>query len=404
MKVFFRKRAVLKTDMKKKIIFVTEALWIGGIETALMNLLDRLDYEKYEVTCLILQNDQTLSHRLPQQVRLLVADRHGVVSFQKPYRYTRLYHLTEKSQNPSRLHRAMMWAVPGIKWVENRLYIRYIRENLKDERFDTCVIYSDRTAEAAVRGICAERYLMFYHHGAMRREYHDEIGYRKSEKIIAVSNAVEQKLREYRPKYAHKMMTIHNLTDVEGIRRKAEAPIDEVFSPDQFHIVSCGRISREKGMDLAVEACAKLVEMGHDNIHWWIVGGGPAEGEVRDKIAELHMESYVTMLGMKNNPYPYIKRADLYVQPSRFEGYPVAILEALVLGRPVVSTNNGGAKEIFANGNYGMLTEIACNKIAECITKLLINVHLRESLKKSVENQDMNLGNQRTLNQLHELL
>lgn len=394
----------MKFDMKKKILFVTEALWIGGIETALVNLLQSLDYEKYDITCLILRNDQTMVPRLPKQVRLLVADRHDAVSFRDSYRYARFYHLTEESANPSRLHRAMMWAVPAIKWVENRLYIRYIRENLKEEHFDTCVIYSDRAAEAAVRGVRADKYLMFYHHGAMRREYHDEIGYLKSEKIIAVSNAVEQKLRAFRPRHAHKMMTLHNLTDVNGIRWKAEAPVDEVFSTDQFHIVSCGRVSHEKGMDLAVEACARLVEMGYTNIHWWIVGGGPAEKEVREKIAQLHMEDYVTMLGMKNNPYPYIKRADLYVQPSRFEGYPVAILEALVLERPVVSTDNGGAREILVNGHNGILAEIECDKLAECISKLLTDVNLRESLKKNIASQDMNSRNQRELALLQELL
>ena len=330
--------------MKKKIIFVTEALWIGGIETALVNLLKSLNYEKYDVTCLILRNDQTMAPQLPKQVRLLAAERSEVLSFREAYRHARLYHLTEESANPSRLHKAMMWAVPAIKWVENRLYIRYIRENLKNEHFDTCVIYSDRTAEAAVRGIRADRYLMFYHHGAMRREYHDEIGYRKSEKIIAVSHAVAQKLRAFRPKYADKMMVIHNLTDVEGILRKAEEPISEVFSPDRFHIVSCGRVAWEKGMDLAVEACAKLVRGGHDKIHWWIVGGGPAEAEVRAKIAELHMENYVTMLGMKENPYPYIKRADLYVQPSRFESYGLTIAEAISLEKRILATETDGAR------------------------------------------------------------
>ena len=357
--------------MKKKIIFVTEALWIGGIETALVNLLNRLDYEKYDVTCLILRNDQTMASRLPEQVRLLVADRHDTVSFREAYRWPRLYHLTEESANPSRLHRAMMWAVPAIKWLENRLYIRYIRAHLKDERFDTCVIYSDRTAEAAVCAINADRYLMFYHHGAMRREYHDEIGYRRSEKIIAVSNAVEQKLREFRPRHAHKMMTIHNLTDVEGIRRKAEEPIPETFSPDKFHIVSCGRVSHEKGMDLAVEACARLVQMGHGNIHWWIVGGGPAEGEVRQKIEELGMECYVTMLGMKHNPYPYIKRADLYVQPSRFESYGLTIAEAMVLDKQIISTDTDGAKELQKYGLEESLYLVGPDAIEQAVEKWL---------------------------------
>ena len=357
--------------MKKKIIFVTEALWIGGIETALTNLLNRLDYEQYEVTCLILRNVRTMAHRLPEQVRLLVADRQDAVSFPQPYRYSRLYHLTEESANPSALHRAMMWAVPAIRWLENLLYIRYVRRNLGEERFDTCVIYSDRTAEVAARGIRADRYLMFYHHGAMRREYHDEIGYRKAEKIITVSAVVAQKLRDYRPRYAHKVMAIHNLTDVDEIRRKAGEPVAEAFAADQFHIVSCGRVSPEKGMDLAVEACARLVEMGYDHIHWWIVGGGPAEEEVREKIRQLHMEPYVTMLGMKNNPYPYINRADLYVQPSRYEAFGLTIVEALVLGKPIIATDTDGALELRDTYLFGQLILTDKESIAQRVYEFM---------------------------------
>lgn len=341
--------------MKKKIVFVTEALWIGGIETALVNLLNCMDYEKYDVTCLVLRGSLELVERITPRCRLIVADRGRTVTFTEVYKHNRLYHLTEESENPSRLHRAMMWSVPAIRWLENRLYIRYIREQMKDEYFDTCVIYSDRTAEIAVRAVKADKYLLFYHHGAMRKVWHDEIGYRKADKIIAVSGAVEQKLRTFRPQYADKMMTIHNLTDVEGIRAKSLEPIPEVFPADKFNIVSCGRVSREKGMDLAVEAAAELVAMGYDDIHWWIVGGGPAEGEVRAKIAELHMENHVTMLGMKDNPYPYIRHADLYVQPSRFESYGLTIAEAMILDRKIISTDTDGAHALIRTGENGIL-------------------------------------------------
>lgn len=362
--------------MKKKLIFVMEALWIGGIETALVNLLNRLDYEKYEVTCLIVRGCLDIADRITPQCRLIVADRERTFTFREPYRYSRLYHLTEETDSPSRLHRAMMWAVPAIKWVENRLYIRYIRKQMQAERFDTCIIYSDVAAETAVRAIRADKFLMFYHHGAMRRVYHDEIGYRKSEKIIAVSQNQEEKLRQFRPKYADKMITIHNLTDVEGIRRKAEEPIPEIFRGDRFNIVTCGRVAKEKGMDLAVEACAMLVNAGHDDIHWWIVGGGPAEAEVRERIVQLGMEPYITMLGMKENPYPYIKRGDLYVQPSRVESYGLTISEAMALGKTVVSTDTDGAREMIQNGKYGFLCDICPDGIRNVIMGLKNSSHI----------------------------
>lgn len=387
--------------MKKKILFVSEALWIGGIETALVNLLNRMDYEKYDVTLLLRRAifDGDMRQKVPAQCRIVTFDRED-----GQYHYARLYHLTEESENPSALHKAMMWAVPMIKWIENRLYIHYVKKQMRGERFDTCVIYSDVAAETAIRAIRADKFLLFYHHGAMRKVWHDEVGYRKADKIIAVSGAVEQKLHSFRPKYADKMMTLHNLTDVEGIRAKGSEPVPEKFPEDKFNVVSCGRVSHEKGMDLAVEACAELVKLGHENLHWWIVGGGPAEDEVRAKIAELHMEDYVTMLGMKSNPYPYIQQADLYVQPSRFEGYPMTILEALILGQPVVSTDNSGAREILQDGMTGVLCDISAQNISDKVHELLKHSEMLEELKKNVAETDMDSGNRYVVNYLEKIM
>ena len=154
--------------MKKKIIFVTKALWIGGIETALVNLLNNFNYKKYDVTLLVFKAELDMLRQIHPKCRVLIADRDEMVSFKEMYRYSKLYHLTEEPKNPSRLHKMMMWAVPAIRWAENRLYIRYIRKLMQREMFDTAVIYSDVAGETAVRAIKAEKYLMFYHHGAMR--------------------------------------------------------------------------------------------------------------------------------------------------------------------------------------------------------------------------------------------
>ena len=390
--------------MKKRMIFVLESLWIGGIETALVNLLNRMDYEKYDVTCLVIRGNLNMADRITKKCRLVVADREKMVTFGQPYKYNRLYHLTEESKNPSKLHQLMMWAVPAIKWIENRLYIRYIRQQMKGEAFDTCVIYSDRAAEIAVRAVRAERYLMFYHHGAMRKEYHDEIGYKAADKIIAVSNTVEQKLRQYRPKYADKMTAIHNLADVEGIRSKGAERIPEELAADKFNIVSCGRISHEKGMDLAVEACAKLVETGCRDIHWWIVGGGPDEGSVRDRIRALKLEDYIKITGMKSNPYPFLRMADLYVQPSRVDAYPMTVLEALILGVPVVATDTDGAREMIQQGINGLLCPIDAKQIADIIAAVIADQQKLQTIKHHVSIIDFEEQNRNYLAQLEMLL
>ena len=192
--------------MKKKVIFVTNALWVGGIETALINLLNYIDYDKFDVTLLTLQAifDFDMKAKIPASCRLLTIDRERKHSYHNKYKFNRLYHLTEKSENPSLIHKLMMWTMPLIKWIENRLYIRFVRELMRLESFDTAVIYSDVAAEATIRAIHADRYLMFYHHGAMRHAYHDRIAYKKCEKIIAVSENQARELRQFVPAAARR--------------------------------------------------------------------------------------------------------------------------------------------------------------------------------------------------------
>lgn len=390
--------------MKKKVIFVTKALWIGGIETALVNLLNHLDYEKYDVTLMLLHAELDMLEKVNPLCRVLVIDREKTYTFKKAYRYSRLYHLTEETEHPSKLHKVMMWAVPIIKWIENGLYIHYIYDLMKDEHFDTAIIYSDVVAETAIKAIKADKFLMFYHHGAMRHVYHDQIAYEKCEKIIAVSENQANELKKFVPSAADKIMVIHNLTDVDGIRMRAAQSTKEHFDKTKFNIVSVGRVSHEKGMDIAVRVCAKLVSDGFDHVRWWIVGDGPAMKEVMDTIAETRMENHVIMVGMQSNPYPYIRQADLYVQPSRFEGYPMTILEALIIGQPVVSTDNNGAKEILQIGKTGFLCPIDVIVFADILKSLLHSEGSLEKLKYNVCSLDFRKQNERNIEILQKFL
>ena len=357
---------------KKKIIFVAQALWIGGIETALVNLINKLDYNKYDVTCLITQNYLDMAERLTENCRLIVADRNSLVTFTEPYKFKKLYNILEEPQVATPFRR-LIWRILNIlfKALEIHLYSCYIKEQLKDESFDTAVIYSDRTAEIAVKAINAKKFLMFYHHGAMRKEYHDRYGYEKSEKIVAVSDNIAQKLKEYRKKYANKIVTVNNVVDIDSIIEKSQEPIEEgLFSENKFNIVSCGRLAKEKGFDLAVEACKLLAENSHTNINWIFVGDGPERENIEKQIALYGLGDYIKLVGMKKNPYPYIARADLFVQPSRIESFGLSIAEAMVLDVPVLSTQTDGAKEIFAVKEVGLLCKISSEDIFKGIEKV----------------------------------
>ena len=357
---------------KKKIIFVSQALWIGGIETALVNLINRLDYDKYDVTCLITQKYLDMAERLTKNCRLIVADRRSLVTFTSPYKFKRLYDILEEPQGATRFRR-FLWHIMNIlfKALENHLYSNYIKSQMKDECFDTAVIYSDRVAEITVKAIKAKKYLMFYHHGAMRKEYHDYYGYKKSDKIISVSENIAEKLKVYRKKYANKIVTVNNVIDIDSIIEKSKEPVEEeLFTENNYNIVSCGRFAKEKGFDLAVEACRLLVENNHKNINWIFIGDGPQRESIEKQIALYGLENYIKLIGMKKNPYPYIARADLFVQPSRVEAFGLTIAEAMVLGVPVLSTQTDGAKEIFEVKDNGFLCKVSGEDIFKSVQKL----------------------------------
>lgn len=390
---------------KKKIIFVSQALWIGGIETALVNLINKLDYNKYDVSCLITQNHLDMAERLNKNCRLIVADRHSLITFTKPYKFKKLYDILEEPQGATRFRRSI-WRILNIlfKALENHLYSGYIKEQLEVESFDTAIIYNDRTAEIAVKAIDAKKFLMFYHHGAMRKEYHDRYGYEKSEKIIAVSDNIAKELKIYRKKYANKIVTVNNVIDIDSIIEKSKEPIEEeLFPENSFNIVSCGRLAPVKGLHFAVEAVARLVEEGFTDINWYIVGGGPIEKELREQIAKHKMEKHIFMLGMKNNPYPYIKKCDLFIQPSIFEGYSLSIMEAKILGTPILATYAAAGNQI-ENGVDGFLCDTSTASVYENILRLYKNRENLENCKSALMNCDFESINQKIILQLENFL
>ncbi len=389
---------------KKKIIFVSQALWIGGIETALVNLINKLDYNKYEVTCLITENYLDMAERLTKNCRLIVADRHSLVTFTKPYKFKKLYDILEEPQGATRFRRFLWYILNFLfKALENHLYSIYIKEQMKGEGFDTAIIYSDRVAEITVKAINAKKFLMFYHHGAMRKEYHDRFGYKKSEKIIAVSDNIAEKLKVYRKKYAKKIVTVNNVIDIDSIVEKSKEPIEEgLFSENNFNIVSCGRLSPVKGLGYTVEAISKLVREGHTDINWYMVGGGPLEEKLREQISALEMEKHIFMLGMKNNPYPYMKNCDLFIQPSLFEGYSLSIMEAKILCTPILTTYSAAGNQI-ENSVDGFLCDANENSVYESILNLYKNREKLKCCKNTLMNCDFNSINQRIILQLEEL-
>ena len=235
----------------------------------------------------------------------------------------------------------------------------------------------------------------------MRREYHDEIGYRRSEKIITVSEKTLDMLKAFRPRHAEKIMVVHNIVDIESVLDKSRE-FSAQLPAGTFNLVSCGRLTEAKGIDWAIQAMHSLLDRGYTDLHWWIVGGGPDEQALKAQAETAGVTSNFHFLGMQNNPYPYIAAADLYVQPSRFENYSVVILEAMALCKPILATIPAAQIQI-TSGKNGLLCEADPDAIARAIQHLYLHREEMAQYPLALQDHSLEKQNQEIMDSLYRL-
>ena len=147
--------------------------------------------------------------------------------------------------------------------------------------------------------------------------------------------------------------------------------------------------------------CRRLVKSGLD-VKWYIIGFGKDESLIHQKIAEAGMENHVIMLGKKDNPYPYIKACDVYVQPSRYEGKSITVREAQILCKPVVITNYATAKSQVIDGVDGVIVPMDNEACAQGILSVINNKELQERLMSHLSTHDY--GNKSEVDKIYSLI
>jgi len=221
--------------------------------------------------------------------------------------------------------------------------------------------------------------------------------------IIAVSNECKQAFIERYPMLRAKVIVMENIVSPIFIKKQADDMIENPMVDDKrFKVITVARLSHAKGIDRAVEAMKILKQRGINNIVWYVVGYGGDEKRIRELIAKFQLNDCFILLGKKLNPYPFMKEADLYVQPSRYEGKAVTVREAQILAKPVLITNYSTAKSQLNDGFDGIICEQSIEEIADGIVKLYKDQPLRERL--SLNCRESNYDNDDQLNKLYQLM
>jgi glycosyltransferase involved in cell wall biosynthesis len=377
--------------VKKQLLFVTQYLHTGGIEKSLLTILNEIDYEKYDVDLLLFDYSGVLFKMIPPQVNILppLFDSFSTPLLKAAPELVRSgrYRLLSGKIFAAALAKLSKGVGTGSRWA----VYRHILENT-NKHYDVAISYIDFFCNYYVtEKVSADRKIVYNH---MDYLYSQKQGWpclkldRKSffecDYIVTVAESSKASLETVFPEFAKKIHIIHNRVLPETVRAMGEEVTDFQFHHN-FKLVTVARLVEEKGIMFALEACNHLVSLGYD-ISWYLIGNGPMKAELEKKIKELKMNHHFFLLGEKENPYPFIKHADIYVQPSKTEAHCVAVEEAIALCRPIVVTNIPAFQQQIKHEVTGIIVNTNAEGIAKGIERLITSNEEREQLSNNLVN------------------
>lgn len=341
------------------------ALRGGGAERTLINLLSKMDYERYAVDLVLVTNTGDYLDQVPSEVGLIplfknellvrvlafLLRKYGIefpfrwricsrvraaydlgISFQDSIFTDLLFYLPQLGRRLSWIHSSYVTNEDKARYFRQEAY----RQKVKTQRYDRL----DQ--------------LIFVSHDA-RQEFEELFGAYPSAKVL------------------------YNVMNVDMIRTEAAAFVAE--RPVGFCFFTMGRLQPVKGFDRLLRALHLLLQQGVC-CHLQIAGEGPERPRLEQLIADLDLHESVKLLGLKSNPYPYLRGCDAYVLSSVSEGLPTVICEALILEKPVVATDCSGARELLAK-QVGLLSRQDDEDLARQMRRLVLEDGLREKLAEN---------------------
>lgn len=380
----------------KKILIVSHAMEIGGAERALLGILENIDTKKHQVDLFLLRHEGELLDLIPDYINLLPEIKAYTV-FGRPMKNTlkeghilltamRLYGKVKAWQYDKK-HEYQESAV-AIEY--SHKYCRKLLPKIqKDVEYDLAISFLTPHYFVAEK-VYAKKKMAWIHtdYSVVQIDSKSELGMWKTYDYIAsISDAVTDSFLNVFPSLEKKIVMIENILPKTLIEKQAQVEIGEEFLEKSINLLSVGRFSSAKNFDNVPDICKRIREHGID-VRWYLIGYGGDEGLIRQKILESGMQDYVIILGKKDNPYPYIKKCNIYVQPSRYEGKCVAVREAQMLGKPVIITNYATAKSQLEDGVDGIIVPMENEECASKICSILTDDDLKRELVANEKKRD----------------
>lgn len=382
----------------KKIFIASHCMELGGAERSLLGILNSIDYKKYEVDLFLYRHTGELLKYIPEEVNLLPVDK------QMSMLAIPFSNVIKKGQF------SMAWG----RYQGKKKALKFEKENENGQESMVMLEYSHKYTIPYVKKTINKSYdlaisfLTPHYYVAdkinakvklawIHTDYSNYLLDVKSElqmwscydHIASISPKCTEGFLKVFPELKDKIIEISNVNAEQLIRAQAKEKIayDMETETGEICLCSIGRFAHAKNFD-HIPAIAKKIKEKDIKFKWFIIGYGGDEQLIRDKIKESGMEDYVIILGKKANPYPYIKKCDIYIQPSRYEGKAVTVIEAQMLEKPVIITAFPSSSSQLEDGVDGVIVPMDDEGCAKGIVDVINNKELQEKLVKNCRMRD----------------
>ena len=362
---------------------------MGGAEKSLISLLYELNPEKYDIDLFLFQHQGKWLSNLPAYVNLLpIPPKYKyfdssfletmVENFKKGNLRLMLdrirFTINNTSQKPPAVKEQINW-----KFIKNHI------EPLQ-QKYDAAFGFLEKTPNYfVIDKVVAKKKILavMTDYRALEMDRNIDAPYfQKADAITVLSGESKATLEEVFPEFSNKILLLENMISEKEILSAAQEEIND-FPQNEFTIVSVGRLDPVKLHEQGVEV---MKELKHRNLKfkWLVIGEGPLKNKVEQRISEYQLQNEILLLGTRENPYPYIKKADVFLHLSKFEGYGIAIAEARILKKCIVLNDFTTASSHIKNGFDGVITSLNPVEIAAEIEKLMLDKNLRKKYEQNV--------------------
>ena len=366
----------------QKVLFLIHDLGQGGAEKVLVNLVNNMDYAKFDITVMTLfdcgENRQFLKRNVKYKTwckKMIPGNSHLM-----------------KLLSPEKLHRMII-----------------------KERYDIEIAYLEGPCARVISGCCDQsvKKLAWIHveqHTAemaaasFRSVKEAQRCYQCFDRIICVSQTVKQDFMKalHVPAF---YQVLYNTNESDKILQLSHENVDQkIKKSNTINLVGVGKLLKSKGFDRVARIVKRLKNQGY-RIHFYILGEGPERINLQKYIQQNQLENNVTLLGYQLNPYKYVAKCDLFVCASYAEGFSTAATEALIVGTPVCTVEVSGMREMLGSNNeWGIITQNNDEALYQGIKQLLADPKLLQHYKRQAIIRGRDFSTVKTVQAVEQML